>query len=293
MQYLAITSIIWAFSFGFIGNILTGIDSLLISTVRLGIAALIFLPILRLKSLSASNRVQLISCGSIQFGVMYICYIQAFKFLPSHLVALFSILTPLYVVIINDVRTKSWSVRYLFAAILSIIGAAVIKAKSGNSESFWTGFILMQIAGVSFAFGQIYYRDWKRQHPDIENYRIFGLLYIGGFSVALIFGLLCSDWSGIEINSRQWMVLIYLGLVASALGFFLWNKGATIVGSGTLAAFNNAVVPLAMLCSLFIFGEIKDISMNQILRLVIGSTFIFAAIYVAKCKSKRIVANHT
>ena len=47
-------------------------------------------------------------------------------------------------------------------------------------------------------------------------------------------------------------------MVASGLGFFLWNVGATRVGSGTLAVMNNAKIPLAVACSLLIFGEQAD-----------------------------------
>ena len=46
-----------------------------------------------------------------------------------------------------------------------------------------------------------------------------------------------------------------LGIVASGLGFFLWNIGATRVGVGRLAVMNNAKVPLMISVSLLVFGE--------------------------------------
>ena len=44
-------------------------------------------------------------------------------------------------------------------------------------------------------------------------------------------------------------------MLASGVGFFLWNVGATRVRSGTLAVMNNAKVPLAVVVSLAFFGE--------------------------------------
>jgi drug/metabolite transporter (DMT)-like permease len=44
-------------------------------------------------------------------------------------------------------------------------------------------------------------------------------------------------------------------VLASGLGFFLWNVGATRVSAGTLAVMNNAKVPLAVTVALVFFGE--------------------------------------
>ena len=51
---------------------------------------------------------KLMTYGSIQFGLMYSSYMKAFAYLPSHLVALFSILTPVYVVLISDFKNVSF-----------------------------------------------------------------------------------------------------------------------------------------------------------------------------------------
>ncbi len=282
MHYLALVSIIWAFSFGLIGNALAGVDSIFVAAVRLGIAGVVFLPLLRPSQIPHGSHLKLIGCGAAQFGIMYVCYIKAFQFIPSHLVALFSILTPLYIVLIHDLRQRKFHLKYLYAALLSIAGAAIIKAKSGSIDSIWIGFGLMQVAGLAFGFGQVYYRDWKLQHPETSDHQIFALLYAGGFLVAAIAATLFTDWQQIELSSEQINVLAYLGIVASGLGFFLWNKGAALSRPGTLAAFNNAVVPLAMACSLFIFGEISEVAGGTLLRLLLGSTCIVAAVILAE-----------
>ncbi|MFT5836689.1 MAG: drug/metabolite transporter (DMT)-like permease [Candidatus Azotimanducaceae bacterium] len=282
MHYLALVSIIWAFSFGLIGDALAGIDSIFVATVRLGIAGLVFLPFLRPSQIPSSSHFKLVGCGAVQFGIMYVCYIKAFQFIPSHLVALFSILTPLYIVLIHDLRQRQFHRKYLYVALLSVTGAAIIKANSGSIHSIWIGFGLMQVAGLAFGFGQVYYRDWKRKHPATADHHIFALLYLGGFLVAAIAAALFTDWQQIELSTKQVQVVAYLGIVASALGFFLWNKGAALSHTGTLAAFNNAVVPLAMACSLFIFGEISSIEGSALLRLLLGSACIVAAVILAE-----------
>ena len=282
MIYLAIVSLLWAFSFGLIGSALSGVDSFFTATIRLGCATLLFLPFLRAKEIVRIDRVRLVLIGAIQFGVMYACYMRAFQYLPSHLVAIFSILTPVYVVIVHDLRQRTFSSRYLIAALLSVLGAAAIKAKTIPTGDFWIGFGLMQAAGIAFAYGQVAYRDWKRNNPQTKDRSVFALLAMGGTACAGIAGALLSDWSTLEVKPDQWKSILYLGFVASGLGFFLWNKGASKSNPGTLAAFNNAVVPLAVLCSLFVFGESQSMDLENGIRLALGSALILGALVVSQ-----------
>ena len=286
MIYLGTVSLLWAFSFGLIGNSLTGVDPYIVATIRLGCASILFLPFLHLKLIGTNNCIRLLLYGAIQFGLMYSFYMQAFQYIPSHIVAIFSILTPVYVVLIHDLRKRKFSKYYLFVALLSVLGAGCIKIKSIPSGDIWIGFFLMQAAGIAFAFGQVAYRDWKQKNTKIKDREIFSLLSIGGVLCTTCFSLIFTNWSSLEINPEQWKSIFYLGFVASGLGFFLWNKGATLSNPGTLAAFNNAVVPLAAICSLFLFGEIKSIEDGALLKLATGAIFIFGAVMIAQFSSK-------
>ncbi|MBT5915015.1 MAG: EamA family transporter, partial [Opitutae bacterium] len=162
----------------------------------------------------------------------------------------------------------------------------IIKAKAVPSGDIWIGFMLMQGAGLAFAFGQVAYRDWKHKNWQIKDRNVFSLLTMGGTLCAACFSSLLTDWSALEINPGQWKSILYLGFVASGLGFFLWNKGATQSNTGTLAACNNTVVPLAVICSLFLFGEIENINTDALLTLITGSILIFGAMIIGQKLSK-------
>ena len=282
MIYLALVSLIWAFSFGLIGSALSGVDSFMVATLRLGVASILFLPFLRLKGIGSIDRFRLISYGAIQFGLMYACYMRAYQFIPSHLVAIFSILTPVYVVLIHDLRRRSFSKHYLWVAILSVLGAASIKAKTIPSGDIWMGFGLMQVAGIAFAFGQVAYRDWKRANPQVPDRSVFALLSLGGVFSVGCFSLMLTDFPAVELSTEHWKAILYLGCVASGLGFFLWNKGASVSNPGTLAAFNNAVVPLAVLFSLFLFGEADSLDSESLVRLIVGAGLIGTAVFLGQ-----------
>ncbi len=276
MPFLIAVSFIWAFSFGIIGSRLSGVDSNFSAAVRLGIAFLCFLPFLRVKNLHRLDLPKLVGIGALQLGVMYIAYMRSYVYLPSHLVALFTVLTPLYIAFAHDLIKRRWQWRLLGCALLSIAGAVVIKF-SQPSGSFWIGFGLMQTANLAFGLGQLLYRSWKRNRPQVRDSEAIAAVYFGGTLVAALGFALFGNFDKISPRPDQWYALIYLGAVASGLGFFWWNKGAALTSPAALAASNNAVVPLAMAGSLFVFGEASAITIDALMKLFIGAALIFTA----------------
>lgn len=73
----------------------------------------------------------------------------------------------------------------------------------------------------------------------------------------------------------QWGVLIWLGVVASGLGYFMWNYGATQVDAGTLGIMNNMHVPAGLLVNLAIWQQQPHCA-----SFIIGAAVIAAALWV-------------
>ncbi|MBC2606966.1 EamA family transporter [Pelagicoccus albus] len=286
MLYLIAVSVLWAFSFGIIGSSLSGVDSNFSAATRLGIACLCFLPFFRPLKIKPIEIISLVAIGSLQLGVMYVAYMRAFSYLPSHLVALFSVLTPLYIAISHDLINRQWHWSLMGCALLSIGGAVIIKF-SEPSGDFWFGFALMQIANIAFGLGQLLYRNWKYKRPNLSDHEIIAALYVGGTVTAIVGFFLWGDAERIVPTSKQWYILLYLGAVASGFGFFWWNKGSTKTSASVLAASNNAVVPIAMALSLFVFGEASDIDNQSVAKLLTGAALIFGAIAWGRKSSAR------
>lgn len=184
MIELLVVSVIWAFSFGIIKNSLVGVNPILISLVRLGIALMVFLPFLRLRGLPGKLVLRLSLIGAVQYGFMYLTYTSAFAYLKSYEVALFTIFTPLYVTLLHNAFQKKFNARFLAAALLSILGTAVVQGLGLLSSTSLTGFLLVQASNLCFAFGQVYYRKTMLANPKIADRRVFAILYLGGALVA-------------------------------------------------------------------------------------------------------------
>jgi drug/metabolite transporter (DMT)-like permease len=282
MAYLWIVSFIWAFSFGIIKGTLAGVHPVLVASIRLGLAAVVFLPFLRLKRFPRRQVIQLVLIGAIQFGIMYMTYLTAFQYLQAYEVALFTIFTPIYVTWIEDAIQKRFHWLPFVYAILAVVGTGVIQYRQLSSPALLIGFSLVQLSNIAFATGQVWYRRLMKANPSVSDLTVMGMLYLGGAGFVLLTSLFFGTWQSIVITPIQWGALIYLGVVASGLGFFLWNAGVRRASVGAGAIFNNLKVPLSILVSLVIFHEKTDI-----LLLVVGGILVMGALFL----NEQLVSN--
>jgi drug/metabolite transporter (DMT)-like permease len=133
----------------------------------------------------------------------------------------------------------------------------------------------MQFSNACFAVGQVVYRRLSRQlaRPD---WQLIGPMYLGAALIAgLAAALTFTPATLTSLSPVQWLVLLYLGLIASGIGFFLFNAGARRADVGALAIFNNVKVPLAVLTSILLFGDPANWP-----RLVLGGALIALALAV-------------
>ena len=220
MALLIITTILWAFSFSLIGEYLAGsVDSYFSVLMRVGLAALVFLPFLRTRGQSLKTILLYMLVGAMQLGIMYLFSFRAYVYLSVSEFLLFTVLTPLYITLIYDLlsrRRLRWG--YLLSAALAVIGAAI---------------------------------------------------------VAIAAWFMLGNPQKLPTTSVQWSVLVWLGVVASGLGYFMWNYGATQVDAGTLGIMNNVHVPAGLLVNLAIWQEQPHWP-----SFLIGGTVILASLWV-------------
>lgn len=275
MSYLIGVTALWAFSFSLIGVYLAGqVDSYFAVLVRISLASLLFLPFLRPRALSHGAKLALMAIGAVQLGLMYIFFYQSFLLLSVPEVLLFTIFTPLYVTLLDDAMGGRFSPFYLLTAAIAVAGAAVIRYQ-GVSEDFWLGFLVVQGANLCFAVGQVAYRHLAQRLPSgVPQRSVFGWFYLGALVLVAV-AYLGLGSARLPTSGVQWGVLAWLGLAASGLGYFLWNKGATRVDAGALAIMNNALIPAGLLVNLLIWNRDADL-----VRLASGGAVIVASLLV-------------
>ncbi|RMH65836.1 MAG: EamA family transporter [Calditrichaeota bacterium] len=278
MNYLFAVSLLWAFSFGLIKGQLTGLDAGWVSLIRLTLSFLIFLPFLfRVRQgLSPKILIQLAGIGGIQFGLMYILYIRSYHWLQAWQVALFTVSTPLYVMILHDGVRRRFHLRAVLAVVLVVLAASWIVYQPDKEYVWSVGFLLIQGANIAFAAGQVAYKLFREKHDDIPDRAYMAIAYGGAVVIALLYVGVTGPLTWPAPGPQQMLTLLYLGVVATGIGFWGWNKGAVRVNGAVLSIFNNLKIPLAILVSIFIFKEKADWW-----RLLSGSVIMGVALYLA------------
>jgi drug/metabolite transporter (DMT)-like permease len=276
MILLLAVSLLWAFSFGLVKG-LSGLDPAAVAVVRLAISLAVFAPLLRPAALGRAAALRLGLVGAVQFGAMYILYLRSYAHLHAFEVALFTITTPVFVALADALVERRFAPRFIAAAALSVAGAAVVVWRSIGDTGVLGGFILVQLSNLCFAAGQVAWRRTRAGIPAaVSDASLFAAPLTGALALTLAVSLLSTDWRVFSPTPSQWASIAYLGAGASGLGFFLWNVGSTRVNAGTLAAFNNAKIPLGIACSILVFGEHADLG-----RLLAGAAIMACGVWVA------------
>lgn len=281
MAYLLSVTLLWAFSFSLIGVYLAGqVDPWFSVLLRIVLATLVFLPFLKIKKTPRQVALKLMLIGAIQLGVMYSFYYHAFLYLSVPEVLLFTVMTPIYITLFNDALDKRFNPTFFLVAVIAVLGAVAIRYESINTD-FVIGLLLVQTANICFATGQVAYKRLMLG-SELDHKTVFGWFFIGALCVAVVCYLLFGNVNQLPTTATQWGILIYLGTIASGLGYFGWNKGATIVNVGTLAVMNNLLIPAGIIVNVVIWNKEADI-----FRLSIGAAIILAALLINQYLNKQ------
>ena len=274
MNKLIFVTILWAFSFSLIGEFLAGkVDSYLAVFIRVTLASLVFLPFTKFRGVSPKLALGIMGIGAVQIGLMYLCYYNSFLYLSVPEVALFTIFTPFYVTLIYDAFSFKFRPLYLFSVGVAVFGALIIKYGAIN-EGAIKGFLLVQGANICFGAGQSAYKALLERF-DVDQKKVFGYFHFGAFFVAVIALITLGNPAKFHVDLTQTLVLLWLGIVASGVGYFMWNKGACEVDSGVLAIMNNALIPAAIIVNL-VFWQ-KDTNLT---RLILGAVIMYISLLI-------------
>ncbi|MEZ6013524.1 MAG: EamA family transporter [Planctomycetota bacterium] len=253
MWLLLLASLLWAPSFPLVKRL--ALDAELLTAIRLGLAALVFWALAaraRAPRLAPALQLPMLGLGAVQFGAMYLLVHESYAHLAGHEVALFTVLTPFWVALFDGLAERRLRLRPFLAAIVASAGSLFLCRLDVRAGAL-AGFLLVQGANMCFALGQVAYRRLalRRGLPHADAFR---WLYLGGALLSIGAALWTVPSAALtDLAARpttDHLTLLYLGVVPTALGFHLWNRGAAQVSAGVLAAANQLKVPLAVAVSL-------------------------------------------
>ena len=134
---------------------------------------------------------------------------------------------------------------------IAIFGGFFVVFRENSLNFAILGIVFMELSNLSFALGQIL---WKKQIDSSSSALMFPA-YFGACLLALFSSFLFSKTEIIKITNIQWFSILYLAIIPTGIGFWLWNIGAKKVSETTLSVMNNLKIPIGAIFAILFFKE--------------------------------------
>jgi len=257
--YLAVvlTTIIWGFSFVSIKIALNIFTPIGIVFFRYLIAAVFFLGIMfkRKETFSIDKSDIKTLLGSSVFGVVlyFYCESMGIDLLNASTSAIILALVPLVIMISNNIlHNERLSLRKILAIIASVVGVVVLVLDDFSlSGGNLLGYLLMFGAVILWAY---YSETSSRLTKKYSELKITAFQAFIAVAIYLPF-IFFQDIDYSEVTMWGWINIAYLGIISSALGFFLYVYGIKKVGPTETGLFVNFIPVVTVFFGFIILGE--------------------------------------
>jgi drug/metabolite transporter (DMT)-like permease len=240
--------------------VLAYIPPLTLLALRLAIGGLVLLAVIRALGMSwpgRADRGEMALLGFVGFGVSL-----AAQFIGTHLStaahgAVLTSVTPAFILVFAAVWLgERLTARTAAAVAVATAGALLVIEQPGGfaleARTFW-GDILLLAAGVSWALYTVLSRRAAHRHPPAVTTAaatLWGLLFLLPW-----LPLELRDWTWAPLPAAVWWGVLYLGVVSTALAFWLWNTGFTLMQAGTASLFFFAQPLVGAVLGWLLLGE--------------------------------------
>lgn len=214
--------------------------------------------------------------GAFSYNV---CFFKALSLLPATLCALLVALNPIFITIGASVFfAERFSLKNIAGMVVSVIGVCWV-ITGGHffdlSVFFNHGLLWMMGAVFSWATYTLLGKIWlspvsQKNHVSgkpsdagaglYTAYHLVTLASVFGALGLLIYTVLTGNASMLVMREPlSWLSALYLGVLGTALAFFLYYRGVQKIGAARAASFNNLVPAFGMLLSITILPETLSI----------------------------------
>ncbi|HDY81327.1 MAG TPA: DMT family transporter [Halieaceae bacterium] len=281
---LLVTAIIWGINVSVVKKGLEGISPLVFNAVRFSIACVVMRVMIyalgRRMEFTLRHLFMLVSLGLLGTTGYQFFFLQGLSRTTAGTAAVLLATTPAWTAAIGCLlrRDRVTSLGWLGVAI-SIAGAVCIVLGPGDGAgaemagSPITGGLMIICSVICWSTFTVLLRPFVRIYsPMMVTY----ICTLGG-TVPLLFlaigNLQSQDWAA--ISGFSWASMVYSGVLAVAMGYFLWNWGLARLGSARTSVYANLLMPVALLAAWLVLGE--SLSLLQWLGIFLALVGVFLA----------------
>ena len=264
-----IVALVWGLSFVAARMVLTTLSPILLATIRFIIASLIFSPIIireikKGNTLNYRDILELGLLGILSISIYFWLQYTGVKYVGAGISAILVVgLIPLFTGIASTyVLREHFSLQKVLGVAIGLIGLAFITLPGLFVDDvdvfFYIGVGCLLLNAVIWAlYSTLSRRIMKRIQSPVM---VTAYVTILG-TLALVVMSVSSDWNTIQLlQPNQWLSILYLSIICSCGGYFLWNYALSGMEAVKAAVWLYIEPVVAFIGELVIFSIIPSLT---------------------------------
>ncbi|MHB1133445.1 MAG: DMT family transporter [Chloroflexota bacterium] len=237
----------------------------LLATVRFGLAALLFLPLLARRprggpSLRLADAPAFLGLGFLGISLYFWLQYTGLRLTNAGLAAVLVVgLVPLATMLVAALALhERLGGRRLLALGLGTLGFALVVSQRDLQVALESGFLLGALCLVANAFCFAVYstlvRGLRRRYPPLT---LTAGMTVAGSLLLVALSLPSEDWATLgALSPRQWLAIAYLALICSVLAYVFYNFALSRLEAGKVSAWLYLEPPIALALGGLCLGEV-------------------------------------
>jgi len=279
---LAVLSVLWGGSFFFNGVVLKELPPLTVVLLRVALAAMILLPVLRAYQIrfpvGLSGWKPFFAIALLNNVLPFSLIVIGQTYIPSGLASILNATTPLFtVVVMAAAGDEKLHARRVVGVVTGLIGVIILHGQDlhGQDPGFQSGegvgILLCLAAAFSYGLSALYARRKLSNSPPLAT-ATFQLL-ASALMMTIVAAVFERPWQLPMPGVTTWLAMIGLAALSTALAYIVFFQVLRRSGSTNVMLVTLLIPVTAILLGYLMLGE--SISLREMIgALVIGSALL-------------------
>jgi len=194
------------------------------------------------------------------------------SYLPAVTVTFILSFTPVVVLLLGVVALKEYPTRLQMGGMFLVLFGAYLFFNDPFSSSNPTGVLIILISGLGWACYLVFSRLLLTESDSRP---------LGTTAVAMGFGTVVLDIAALlfeglpSVTGEGWMIILWLGLLNTAVAFFLWNHALKSLEAFEISILQNTMlVQIAVLAWIFLGEWLTTAKLRPMALVFVGALMV-------------------
>jgi drug/metabolite transporter (DMT)-like permease len=274
---LALLSVLWGGSFFFNGVLLRELPPLTVVLLRVALAAIMLLPLLRVYGIAFPRGLAgwkpYLAIGLLNNVLPFSLVVMGQTYIPSGLASILNATTPLFtVVVMAAAGDEKLHARRVAGVVVGLIGVIILRGQDlGLTTGQGVGILLCLAGAFSYGLAALFARRRLSDSPPLAT-ATFQLL-ASSMMMTVIVAVFERPWRLPMPGATTWLAMIGLAALSTALAYIVFFQILRRSGSTNVMLVTLLIPVTAILLGHLVLGE--SLSLRQMIgALVIGSALL-------------------